>query len=463
MLTSYRFLPLLLLCGCQAVLSPRSIVEVVVEDESADGLVKLASYQDPVEPSLQPAPLEESGVIELPAPTESSESSLTLADLEERALAQHPGLMEGFARRDALIGKRIQEGVCPNPQIGYSGQQLFSNGEAEQHGIYLGRDFVPARKRFARQAVVTEEITKQDLQNEVQRQRVLTDVRLSYYRVLVAQQRLELTQELVHISEETVKTAKKMFEALVVGRVDVIRLETERQSVMLQQKKAEADYQATWTGLAILTGLPTNTPQFLDGRLDDFADTLSYDEALQHLLQQSPAISVAEAEVGLSHSTLNRELAEKLGDVEVQTVVQSDNGTGRANANVQVSVPLLYSDWNQGAIRQARAELVAADRAVDTTRLKLEKKLALVYAKYVTSRNIVTEYSKPNGILETSLTALKLVREGYELTELLYVDLLSAQRKVSQANLTYLDALDELWAASIEIEGLLLKDSLGSD
>ena len=106
---------------------------------------------------------------------------------------------------------------------------------------------------------------------------------------------------------------------------------------------------------------------------------------------------------------------------------------------------------------------MAADRAVSSVRLKIEKGLATVYARYIAAKNIVTEYSRPDGILETSKLSMELVREGYEAGELLYVDVLTAQRKISEANLTYLDALDQLWAASLEIEGLLLKDSLGTE
>ena len=40
------------------------------------------------------------------------------------------------------------------------------------------------------------------------------------------------------------------------------------------------------------------------------------------------------------------------------------------------------------------------------------------------------------------------------------VDLLTAQRTYFQASLAYLDALRELWTASVEIRGLLLRGSL---
>ena len=55
----------------------------------------------------------------------------------------------------------------------------------------------------------------------------------------------------------------------------------------------------------------------------------------------------------------------------------------------------------------------------------------------------------------------EFVKKGYEGGEIAYLDLLTAQTTYSQTNLAYIEAVGELWAAIVEIEGLLLKDSLG--
>ena len=88
--------------------------------------------------------------------------------------------------------------------------------------------------------------------------------------------------------------------------------------------------------------------------------------------------------------------------------------------------------------------------------------MASVYQRYATARNQVTDYSRPDGILDNYRTTLEFVQKGYEGGEIAYLDLLTAQSAFSQTNLAYLEALGELWAATVEIEGLLLKDSLES-
>jgi cobalt-zinc-cadmium efflux system outer membrane protein len=57
---------------------------------------------------------------------------------------------------------------------------------------------------------------------------------------------------------------------------------------------------------------------------------------------------------------------------------------------------------------------------------------------------------------------LDIVRANYRAGEISYIDLLTAQRTFAQTNLAYIEALGELWSAVVEIDGLLLKDSLSA-
>ena len=63
-------------------------------------------------------------------------------------------------------------------------------------------------------------------------------------------------------------------------------------------------------------------------------------------------------------------------------------------------------------------------------------------------------------ILPKSEESLQLVTKGYEVGELPFLNLLTAQRTYFQTSLQYLDVLREAWAADVEIKGLLLSGSL---
>jgi cobalt-zinc-cadmium efflux system outer membrane protein len=146
--------------------------------------------------------------------------------------------------------------------------------------------------------------------------------------------------------------------------------------------------------------------------------------------------------------------------LNTQVSVQRDNATGDTIAGVQLQLPIPIFDRNQGGIRQAQANVSAAARAVDRLTLDLQTRLAAAFQRYNSAQNQVRRYTEPGGILSNAERTLELIRAGYRAEEFSVLDLLNAQTTFSQANLSYLNSLDALWNATLEIRGLLLKDSL---
>ena len=82
----------------------------------------------------------------------------------------------------------------------------------------------------------------------------------------------------------------------------------------------------------------------------------------------------------------------------------------------------------------------------------------LTYQQFISSRQRADRYAKQ--ILPNIRETYNLVNKGYKAGESSFLQLLTAQRTYVQANLTYLDAVRDTWAAFFEIEGLLLRGSL---
>lgn len=142
----------------------------------------------------------------------------------------------------------------------------------------------------------------------------------------------------------------------------------------------------------------------------------------------------------------------------MQGVAQNDNATGSSNGSLLVSIPIPLWNRNQGGIQKAESELVAAQRAAERVELGLQRRLAPVFERCLTGRNLVDNYR--DGILRDAQESLDLTRQGYEAGELGFLNLLTAQRTHFQANLDYVTALCDMWTTSAEIEGLLLTNSL---
>ena len=123
-------------------------------------------------------------------------------------------------------------------------------------------------------------------------------------------------------------------------------------------------------------------------------------------------------------------------------------------------MPLPWINRNQGGIRRAQAEVVAAERSVDRFQLHLRDKLGIVMKRYRDAQNHIEAYSQEGGILASAQESLDLIQTGYQEGELGYLELLQAQRTFSQTHLSYIESISELWKAILEIEGMLLDGSL---
>ena len=388
-----------------------------------------------------------------------TKAGLTLSEVEDIALGNNPTLAIARAKLDAARGKWLQVGLPPNPVIGYSGDEMGNEGiSAGQQGGFVGQTFVTGGKLRLNRAVVDQEIVIAEQILATQQLRVLTDVRSAYYDLLVAQRRLDTTQELVTLTEQAVKASEDLLKAKEVSQSTLLqaRVESDRMKILL--RNAQNRQLAAWRRLSTVAGDLGARPKPLAGKLDERIPELVWDDALRRLLTESPELAVARALVERAGWVVDRAYAEVIPDLFVQVGVQQDNGTGDSFTGVQVGLPLPLFDSNQGGIRQAEAGLTAAERNVDRVRLNLESRLAVVFQDYSNALYQVDKYSKE--ILPNADKARQLVTKGYEGGELGFLTLLTAQRTYFQTRLSYIESLRELWTRATEIEGLLLKGSL---
>jgi cobalt-zinc-cadmium efflux system outer membrane protein len=185
---------------------------------------------------------------------------------------------------------------------------------------------------------------------------------------------------------------------------------------------------------------------------------LTWEDTYTRLLAESPQLAAARAGIARAQATLNRECAQRVPNIDLQAAVQYDNATKDTFATIQAGVPVPLFNRNQGNVRTAQAELMAAQNEVQRVQLELQQRLTAVFEQYTTARYQVEKYSR--DILPSAQASLDLANKGYRQGEYNYLFLLTAQRTYFQTNLIYLDALRELRTAAITIEGNLLSGSL---
>ncbi|MAT73381.1 MAG: hypothetical protein CMJ58_28185 [Planctomycetaceae bacterium] len=385
---------------------------------------------------------------------------LTLEFVQQLALSNNPSIHQAAAQVAALRGKWLQAGLAPNPTAGYVASEIGGDGSAGQQGGYVGQQFITAHKLQRDRNIVAAEIAKAQQQLAAMQVRVRTDVRQAYYRALLAQRRVEVAGDLTAVAESAATASQQLYDAEEIPLAGLLQTEITQQNAMVALRTARNSHAQAWRELSAVVASDALPPQPLAGDISQLPATLDWQQQQMRILQSSPEVAAAMADVSRARRALNRACVEPIPDVSTQVSVQYDASSQDTIAGVQIGVPLPLWNRNQGGIRQAQAEISAAVRNVDRVEQQLSQRLAGAFRRYADA--LVTAQTYATEILPRSERTLALVRRGYDQGETGYLPLLAAQQTYFQANLAYLDALGEVWDNHIFIDGLLLDGSLAA-
>jgi cobalt-zinc-cadmium efflux system outer membrane protein len=383
---------------------------------------------------------------------------LTLDEAQGIALANHPALGRAGAQIQAARGQWLQAGLGPNPQIGYLASEIGNDGRAGQQGGLVSKEFVTGGKLELARQVASRDVALAEQRLAAQRLRVLNDVRVAFFDVLISQRRLQVAQNLSKIGEQVIKTAEALRKAKEASTADVLRAQIEAEAARIELSRAQFQLDAAWRSLSALMGVPSMPMPALAGDAEPPSCEYDWQASLQRLLSESPEMAAAVLRVERARWALSRAQAEPIPNVTLEGSVQHDSATRDTFAGVQASIPIPLFNRNQGNILAAQSELRAAERDVDRVALGLQQRLAIVFSQHAAAQREASGYKE--GILDRAKTTYELVDRGYRQGEFNFTDVLTAQRTYFQAHLTYLNALREVRAAEAKIEGLLLTGSL---
>lgn len=389
-----------------------------------------------------------------------SPTALSFQQLEQLAAAHNPTLAQAARRVEALEGQQVQVGLYPNPVVGYMSEEMGEEGQAGQHGVYLRQELVTANKLGWNRAVASQEVLQARWEMQVQQWRVTNSVRIQAFEVLAAQRTVEVTEELVAIGRAAVDAAERLFQARQVSQVDVLQARVEANSAQLHLIAARKTYDAAWRRLAIVIGTPDMKPAPLENRLDDELPDIAWSDSVQHLRNESPEIAAARAGVERARNAVARACAGRTPNIETGAAVRHNDVSEDTTVSLQIGVPLMIFDRNQGNIMSAQAELREAQQNLERVDLQLQDRMAEVFREYEIAREQVAQYRQ--AILPDARKSLELTRAGYQQNEFGYLELLTAQQTFTRTNLAYIGALRELWLSITKIDGMLLTGGLNA-
>ena len=435
--------------------------------EEVEGLAQPAEEKAGPLPLAPPVPSDSPAKLPEPAGPQSGPSGaqkhvsaapLTLQDLEQIALRFNPTLVQARMAIQAAEGNRFQAGRYPNPSIGYIADEVGNDGGSGFQGGAIRQEIVTAGKLRLARAVANYEVEQARLLWEMQRRRVLNDVRAGYYEVLLAQKFVEINEELVRIAEESVQATEKLQAAQEVTRAELLQAQMEAEVARLNLVEAKKSLEGAWRRLAAVLGRPDMEPTPLAGQIETDLPRFDFQELLSTLWAQSPERAQALVSIERAKCELARQYSMRVPNIEIGAAVKYDTVSRYTVADVALSLPLPLFDRNQGRIARAQADLIAAQHELRRVELSLYQRLAEAFERYVIARQRVETYVQT--ILPNAQSTLEMIRAGYREGEFGYLNLLTAQRTYFEVNLNYLESLKEFWLRCVELEGMLLVGGL---
>jgi cobalt-zinc-cadmium efflux system outer membrane protein len=384
--------------------------------------------------------------------------ALGLADLEQIALSNNPTLVQAAAQIAGAQGRALQARLYPNPTIGYTGEEIGSDGKAGEHGMFVEQLVVTGGKLRYEHNKYRHEVNQMVWQAQAQQCRVLNGLRMRFYRLLAMDQLIRLRRDLLKIAEEARVTTEELLNVGQANRPDVLqaRAEARRQHVALAA--AENQYQAAWRELAAFVGQPDLPPLPLAGDLEEPLGEFDWDSTLQHILEASPEIQVALAEVDRNRCGLAREQVEPIPNVNLRGGMQYNYDSEDPQALVEVGLRLPVWDRNQGNIQAARAELGRSQAEVQRVELSIQRRLAHIFNRYQTAQTLLEEYR--DNVLPQEREAYQLYLESFRAHRAAWPQVLVAQRTFFQSSAEYIEAQADLRRLEVAMSGLLLVDGL---
>lgn len=382
---------------------------------------------------------------------------LTLDEAERLALVYNPTLVQLQNQISAARGRWIQGGLKPNPVLTVTSQEIGNEGSAGQNGVSFSQTIVTADKLNLNQKVSAWDIRGRQLQLQVQRQRLLTDIRKQFYITAIAQQRITISEKLLHITEQGEEQARRL--VMVQEPLTILKqAEVEAQLAKIQVQNANIQALAEWNNLTTLIGKPSLVQQDLQIDRSDVDMTFDLDVLLQDILSSSPEYAAAIAAHEQAAWAVRRACAGATPNLQVQAGAFHDDSSNDSFANVQLSIPLTVHDVNQGRILEARSQRATAAANVRKVELQIRQRLIAAVKEYETAVQQWQAYEKK--ILPTAQQNLKLTQAAFLSGDASYLPVLTAQRSFAQVQIASLQAEQQFGIAKAKIDGQLLEGSL---
>jgi cobalt-zinc-cadmium efflux system outer membrane protein len=357
----------------------------------------------------------------------------------------------------AAQARELQAGLWPNPEIEVEVENVGGTGElrgfdAAETTIQLSQLIELGNKSQKRKKVASfeKELANLDYQNK--RLEIFSEAAEAFILVLKAQEKLQLSNELLKLSAESFETVEKRVNAGKDSPVEKNRSSVALAKIKILHREAQRNLEYIRKQLASFWGQDKPLFKQAAGNLEN-VEQLPTLENLTNQLKLNPEYTRWEAEIKKSQAVLDLEKSKAVGDITIGAGLKRFNETDDNAVVFGISIPLPLSDRNQGAKQEAVYNLAKSREGQKAAWLKLQNEFNQTYQGFANSYSQAT--SLKNEVLPAASEMFNAATRAYQEGKVDYLNVLDAQRTLFDVRNEYIESLAVYHTAKVDVERLI--------
>ncbi len=404
-----------------------------------------------------PSPKEASSGGGRPSPVRAPRGVVTLPEALALALMGNPRLQAFSWEVRAAEARRVQAGLLPNPEVSLEIEEFGGSGEraafrGAQTTLTLSQLIQLGGKRSKRERVAALERDLAGWDYEGERLNVYAETARAFYALLGAQERLTVAEETLRVAENLAALSARRVKAGKASPLEETKAVLQLAMSKVAVEGARRDLDVARKRLSSAWGEAEPAFERAEGDFRSLLPELPSLENLRGRLGANPDLARWKGEMDLRKAALDLAEAGRWPDLTLGGGVQRYEGTDDQAFVLQLSLPLMVFDRNQGRILEAESRLSKAVAERKAALVRAGAALGSAYRTLKAAHLSALRFEKE--ILPAARDAFQAARKGYEGGKFDYLQVLDAQRTLLQVRMEYTGVLSSYHRALVEIERL---------
>lgn len=375
---------------------------------------------------------------------------LSFEEAWQRVQDRSPVLKAASLAQAAAQGGLRQSEAYANPELSVTVED--TRPATRTTTVLLSQPLELGGQRAARQAAAQAAVAVQTAAAESRRHELRAQTLLAYHAVQVAQERLRLSQDTLQAAERAAQAAGLRVSAGRIPPLEGSRARVAASTARLAQDQAQALWLQRWRELGALWGADAATVPARVQPLPLPTEPPSLSQ-LQDRLQTAPTLLEGRQGVEQLRAQARLEHTRSWGIPALSMGIKRDASQPGHQWVLGVSLPLPLLDRNQGQFTQAQHLADQAEALLEARRTELWTTLVNTQEQL---RTRLKELDVLNSeVLPLAESAYQAASLGFEKGKFSFLEVLDAQRTLSDVREQVLAARLQAAQASAELERLV--------